>query len=102
MLCACSQSPTEEQVIYATKEGNTKMMLRLLHRGANANARMDGDYTALMWAAGNGNAETVKLLLENGADVNAKDQDGDTAYEAATASESPETMQVIKEFSKRK
>jgi ankyrin repeat protein len=47
----------------------------LLANGANANAKDEGGWTALMSAALGGNAAVIELLLARGAHVNAKSKE---------------------------
>lgn len=70
---------SDSQFIDMCKEGNTQGVIEAIKSGANVNAKDNGDYTALMWAAGKGHTETVNALIKAGADVNAKNKLGMTA-----------------------
>ena len=103
----------ETPLHFAREFSNSDMILLLLKRGANINARdyggstplinanagatevlvdhganieavNDSNQTALMLAARNGDVETVRILLEYGAKVGVKDQWGGTALYFAT------------------
>ncbi|EPS38868.1 hypothetical protein H072_7366 [Dactylellina haptotyla CBS 200.50] len=50
----------------------------LLERGADINARDEGGFTAIYWAACKGHNSTVRLLIESGADVNVRNDSGDS------------------------
>ncbi|MCW3098312.1 MAG: Ankyrin [Chthonomonadaceae bacterium] len=54
---------------------NLPLVQALLDKGANINAKDEGDMTALMSAAAYGHSATVKLLLLHGADTRPKDKD---------------------------
>jgi ankyrin repeat protein len=63
----------------AVETGNAANVLKLLNKGADANAKNDEGVTALMKAAGKGHKDVVVVLLDKGADVDAKDGHGGTA-----------------------
>ncbi|MEU8245119.1 ankyrin repeat domain-containing protein [Nonomuraea sp. NPDC048916] len=50
----------------------------LLAAGADVNARENGGWTALLWAAANGHADAAKVLIEAGAGIDDTNDDGDT------------------------
>lgn len=68
--------------------GNPTLFRRLIHVGADVNARFEYDYadntTPLMVQAGNGNLRCVQILLSEGADVNAVNAFGESALFYAT------------------
>ncbi|RSL89352.1 hypothetical protein BHE90_001645 [Fusarium euwallaceae] len=65
----------------AGSEGRDSRIRELLERGADINARDEGGYTALTWAAMNGHTSTMRLLIENGADVNSCTDEGRSAMD---------------------
>ena len=67
----------------AARNGDTKIVMRLLNEGADVNARNFIGWTPLHFAAWNGHTAAVQLLLAAGADVNAEDKYGDTPLDYA-------------------
>lgn len=59
-------------------EGREQMILLLVNRGADVNAKNCLGETPLMWAANRGHEKVVRLLLNRGADVNAMNTMGET------------------------
>ena len=59
------------------------MATLLLDRGADAGAKDNNDWTALLLAAEKGHTATATLLLDRGADVGATSNDGRTALTVA-------------------
>jgi len=75
----------EEQLIKATKEGDTNRVTKLINKGANINYRKQGgQVSALDCAVVIGDVGLVNLLLNNGADVNSKTRNGYTALMSAS------------------
>ena len=70
-------------------------MALLLARGADANARQQGDYRPLHGAASRGDIEMAKLLLAHGAERDAKGADGLTAADVARKYGHPEFAEWI-------
>lgn len=67
------------QFLEAVRVKDSKIVLELLSKGIDINARdMDG-YTALLFAASQGSKDIVEMLLKAGADVNAQNIEGQTA-----------------------
>jgi ankyrin repeat protein len=62
----------------AAANGNLTLLQALLARGADVNARQEGDFTPLHEAANNGHMAMAQLFLQHGADVNAKSAQGQT------------------------
>lgn len=69
------------------------VMKSLLNAGADPNARISGEETALMLAAA-GDIEILRMLIEAGADVNAQDENGSTAL--MRAAPYPENASLLK------
>lgn len=70
----------------AVKKSDTQAARRALDKGADVNAPLRGEKTALMIAAAKGPQDDhslLRLLLERGAMVNASDKDGKTAFDYA-------------------
>ncbi|KAH0538579.1 hypothetical protein FGG08_004829 [Glutinoglossum americanum] len=65
--------------------GLKEIVVLLLERGADVEAKDGYGCTSLHWAASNGYKVVVRILLENGADVEAKDDCGGTALHKAAA-----------------
>lgn len=61
------------RLVDAARRGDTRAALLLLEAGWPANARENGDSTALHWAAMHGNVGLVTELLRRGADAGAQD-----------------------------
>lgn len=81
LVVACSQrvDPTDELVL-AAKNGNTKVVERLLDKGLDVNTRdKQFNATLLMWAAHEGKVDTLKLLLTRGAEMESEKEGGKTA-----------------------
>ena len=73
----------ETALMGASQAGHVNIVLYLLEKGADVNAKQHcyncQGVTALMKASNQGHAEIVKILLENGADVDCKSAIGNTA-----------------------
>lgn len=59
------------------------------------NAKDDGGWTSIVWAADIGNPKLTTALLNCGADATICDAENNTALHWATLSESPETVQIL-------
>ncbi len=71
-------------LMYAGSAGQTKVMRRLVEKGADVHAKMLKERTtALMAAVSFGDPAAIRLLLSRGADVNAKNTKGETALALA-------------------
>jgi len=77
-------SKMSDDLLRASREGNTAEVRSLLDAGAEVNATDDDGFTALIWALTAGSPEVVRLLIYSGADVNAQDNYGITALIAAS------------------
>src|SRR6266513_2899517 len=100
MLCfsvsTCGQD-LDGKLLEAAKARNTAEVQKLLGQGADANAKDNAGWTALIWAAYFGRNDSVRALLEKGADVNAKDNDGWTALFWAAFSGRAEIVRALLE-----
>jgi hypothetical protein len=70
----------------------------LLRHGADPNAKNEGGWTPLHYAAYEGHVNVVRLLLEHGADPTVKNKDGDTPLDIARAGGHREVVSLIEEF----
>ncbi|WP_255563487.1 ankyrin repeat domain-containing protein [Wolbachia endosymbiont of Bemisia tabaci] len=69
---------------WAVEDRNTKVVRKLIEKGANVNQPDSSQRTILYQPAANGDIEIIKILVKNKADVNAEDLAKLTAlYEAA-------------------
>jgi len=67
-LTACTQV-VNSQLMEAARGGQTERVQELLEAGADVNAKIEGNVTALMFAASGGHANPVRTLLEACAEV---------------------------------
>ncbi|MFH1113810.1 MAG: ankyrin repeat domain-containing protein [Pseudomonadota bacterium] len=81
----------------AIYKGDLKAVERLLAGGADANARDQSGWTALMRAAESGRPDIVRLLLDNGADVALKSECGWTALIQAVSGGHQEAARLLLE-----
>ncbi|KAF6198778.1 hypothetical protein GE061_006800 [Apolygus lucorum] len=78
----------EDSLRKAACEGDLDLVIELILKGTNVNARqIINGWTPLHWAAKRGRAEIVRYLLEKGADPNILTENGETAANLATTSE---------------
>lgn len=82
-------------LIDAAKKGDTADVKTLLNKGADANAKDKGGWTALMEASQNGHTEIVNALLNKGADVNAKFNNSWTALMFASEKGHTEIVKAL-------
>lgn len=69
---------------WASESGNTRVVRKLIEKGANVNQLDSSQRTTLYQTAVNGDIEIIKILVKNNADVNAEDLARLTVlYEAA-------------------
>ena len=61
-------------IMMASKGGNEALVLELVKRGAEVNARREGGWDALMYASSDGHTAVVAVLLNHGADPNTRNQ----------------------------
>ena len=65
----------ETAIMLASKGGNEALVLELVKRGAEVNARCEDGWNALMYASWNGHTAVVAVLLNHGADPNTRNED---------------------------
>ena len=84
-------------LIVSAEMGDNTMVLLLLEKGADIEAKTSDGRTALHRAAENGHEAAVRVLLEHRADVEAKDKDGGTALHWAAENGHEATVRVMLE-----
>ena len=90
-----TKTDLNESFIAASIGGENEVLRYLLRQGANPNARLFDDNTALMLAAASSSKESVQALLESGAEVDAKNKDGMTALMWAAKTNQVEAVEVL-------
>ncbi|MEO8259735.1 MAG: ankyrin repeat domain-containing protein [Acidobacteriota bacterium] len=87
----------ETTLLDASERGDRATALRLLARGADANAPGPDGTTAVMWAASNDDLELVRALIKAGANVKVKNHFGSAALtEAAIIGSAPVIDALLK------
>lgn len=87
---------TDAEMLLAGAEANRiDVILHLLGRGVDPNARANGGFTALIAAAGRGSAEALELLLARGADADLANDEGWTPLMEAAAREEEEALKLL-------
>jgi len=71
-----SYKTQQTPIFYAARENCKKILVWLLEKGANPDAKDPDGTTPLHWATRKGHIEIVKLLVDSGADVKAEDVNG--------------------------
>lgn len=67
-LCGCALAPTKEvRLIRAAARGDTHLVVKLIHEGADLNATDEEGWTPYLAAAVNGHWETMRALQMAGA-----------------------------------
>ena len=81
LICGPSlyHASLNERLIQAAIAGDNPHIRRLIHQGADVNAKDTYGDTPLMYAARHGHSRSAALLIASGADVNARDAYGVTA-----------------------
>lgn len=67
----------------------------LYHLEKFINARDEGGWTAIIWAADVGDAKMTSILINGGADAKISDTENNTALHWATLSQSAETINIL-------
>ncbi|MBE8158797.1 MAG: hypothetical protein HAW59_05345 [Betaproteobacteria bacterium] len=83
-------------LIPAATENASVTVGMLLSFGADVNAKMEGGYAALHFAALNNAKKAAEMLLDKGADVNAKADNGKTALDLAEEKNAKETAELLR------
>jgi ankyrin repeat protein len=84
----------------ATWAGDSAAALQYIRDGSDVNAKDNGGYTPLHWAADMGasagdRVPIAKALIAAGADVNAKDVDGYTPLATARFAEAEAIVEIL-------
>jgi len=82
-------------LIAATENGHYDIVMALLNRGADVNARGLGGRTALVAAALKGHLAMVRALLEKGADVNVRDFNGNSALKLVSGEQREDIVSTL-------
>jgi hypothetical protein len=93
-LVRCFTTPLQQ----ATFKGNTKLVNRLLKRGANVNAQSGKFCSALHVAAYYGHVDTLTVLLEAGANADLEGGCFGTALQAAIAGNHDEIIDILLDY----
>jgi len=82
---------------YAANDRDMDDELRkLIAKGQDVNAREDGNWTPLHFAANKNKVDTVRILLDAGAEVDAVNNKGETPLLLSVSHNDPEAPAVIK------
>ena len=95
-VSAQTAAPIDQELLYATRQGQCRAVEGLLKKKANPNARDDEGATALIRASLVCQPQVLTQLLDRGADINASDEQGRTALVMAIERDPPD-----KDFAKR-
>lgn len=82
-------------LIYACRQGHSRVIKLLLEHGAQPNVQTKGGSTALHRASYHGHLQCVCLLLNTGADSTLADSDGKTALHKAAENGHQEVCKVL-------
>jgi len=94
-FATASKDRLNSQLLTAVAAKKTALAQRLLHQGADPNARRTNGVTVLMVAAQTGNASLVQVLLADRADAKATVKSGETSLMAAVVSGNAEIVKLI-------
>ncbi len=85
-----------EQLLVASRDGDTARVKSLISHGTDVNHQQDNSgTTALIAASANGHTEIVQKLLAKGANANLKDSSGRTALMAAASNRQGEIVTAL-------
>ena len=82
-------------LILATRNGLSRIALRLIEAKVNLDAKDSSGWTALKHASRDGRDEVVEALIDAGADINLADKEGWTPLIAAASRAAWGTMQLL-------
>lgn len=87
---------SEAEMLLAGAQANRiDILLHLLGKGVDPDARVRGGYTALIAASSRGSTDAIELLLARGADVNLANDEGWTPLMEALAREREDTAERL-------
>ena len=92
---ATGASAAEPTLLDAAERGDRETAVRLIAKGADANAAGPDGSTPLLYAANSGDVELVRALIKAGARVNVKNQFGTTAITEAAIIGSAPVLDVL-------
>ena len=92
VLVGCGESSIHD----AAWNGNIEAVKQHLTTGTDVNAKNDGGFTPLHYAASRRDKEIAELLIAKDADVNAKMEDGDTPLDWAIEINRTETPDLLR------
>lgn len=90
-------SDLDRHLLCACGTGRLDAALSLLDMGANINARDDGGWTPLHWAASHDAAEIIRSLIDRGSNVNCVDKNGITPLYLAASKANPSSVRALLE-----
>jgi uncharacterized protein len=95
---AVSRNPMSLRPLHsACASGAQGVVVLLLERGVDVNARQHGGWTALHSAVNRGDLRLVELLLERGARPDVANDDGKTSFELADQRELADVSKLLRE-----
>jgi ankyrin repeat protein len=91
-----------DSLILASQNGHQVVVLLLLDRGVDVNAKDQDSNTSLIEASRYGHSETVSILLDHGADVDAINNSGNTALDCTNISDIRILLSKFRVWNQRK
>jgi hypothetical protein len=82
-------------IMGASRGGNEALVLELVKRGAEVNAKREDGRDALMWASYKGHTAVVAVLLNHGADPNTRNEDWTALGLAAATDKLPACLLLV-------
>ena len=82
-------------IMVASRGGNEALVLELVKRGAEVNARHEGGWDALMLASSRGHTAVVAVLLNHGADPNTRNENYTALGLAASCDNLPVCLLLV-------
>lgn len=85
-------------LMFASRQGHTLVVKRLIELDARLNEQDNSGYTALMYAVERGNTDVVKTLLDAKVDVTIITPDGSTLTDLAFAFNQKQIRQILENY----